>query len=248
MAKKGEKTANKPEKIKEPFRNKIFWALVYLLIITLLLIGGFLILREVILPPADYIPPEVTNSLVINTPSPTPTAAPEITPEPTPEPTPYVKLTPVMIYFDERQRQSVIWPVGLEDDGSIGTVNSAADCGWYEDGATPGDPGNAIIGGHIRWKGKLGTFSILHDMEVGEKVIIKMDNGELRYFYVISKNSYALSEFPSFVTDLDGDTRLTLITCLGDYGSDGRSQSRVVVVCEEDASQRQIPQDDAQLS
>lgn len=248
MAKKQEKTINKPEKIKEPFRNKIFWALVYLLIITLLLIGGFLILREVMLPPEDYIPPEETNSLVISTPSPTPTAAPAATPEPTPEPTPFVKLTPVMIYFDERQRQSEIRPVGLEDDGSIGTVDSATISGWYEDGASPGDPGNSIIGGHIRWKGKLGTFSILHDMEVGEKVIVKMDNGELRYFYVISKDSYALTEFPSFVTDLDGDTRLTLITCLGDYGSDGRSQSRVVVVCEENVSERFIPEEEAQLS
>lgn len=221
----------KEKKPKQPLRNRAFWALVYLTLTLLLVIGVTLIVRQHVLIPGEYTPPDL---LSLSAPTPTPTLPPDATPAPTPVPTPYVKVAPVRIYFDAHQLQADIEPVGLLDDTSIDTVPSATVAGWFDLGAPPGDPGNSIISGHVSWRGKKGTFSVLHDMVIGEQVTIEFENGAFRVFEVVSTNTYKVEDFPAFVTDFDGDTRLTLITCLGDYDrSQGMSLSRVVVECVE---------------
>lgn len=226
-------------KPKGHLRTKAFWVLVYTTLTLLLCIGVTLIVRQYVIIPGEYTPPD---SLILASRSPTPTLPPEATPLPTPEPTPYIKYAPIRIYFDAHKLQSDIQPVGLAEDNSIDTVPSATISGWYEGSSAPGDPGNAIIGGHVSWRGKRGTFSVLHDVKIGEQITIEFENGMVRYFEVISQNTYAVADFPSFVTDLDGDTRLTLITCLGDYDRTQRmSLSRVVVECVEKTELRREP-------
>jgi LPXTG-site transpeptidase (sortase) family protein len=232
---------NKQEKQKKPLRNNIFWVLVYVSLGLLLLIGVTLILREEVLITGPYTPP--TQSL----PADSPTLAPLAPPTPvgeTPDETPFIRVAPVMIYFDERERQCEIEPVGLAEDNTIGTVPSATIAGWFDMGASPGDPGNSIISGHVAWRGKKGTFSVLHDMKPGERVTIELKNGELRYFEVLSREEYKLVDFPYELIEIGGDTRLTLVTCLGDYDSSiGTSRTRVVVVCEELRALRRSPAD-----
>lgn len=70
-------------------------------------------------------------------------------------------------------------------------------------------------------------------MEIGEEVAIEYNDGSVRYFKVRSVDTYYLYELPPTVMGLGGDTRLTLITCLGDFNHDiGTSEHRVVVVCD----------------
>ncbi len=144
---------------------------------------------------------------------------------------------PVKIYFNDAEVSASIEPVGLTEDGAMDAVASATVAGWYEDGPSPGQYGNALIDGHVRWKGRIGTFSVLNDMQVGDEVVIEYEDGSFRYFYTQSVNVYLLEEFPPEVmaTDEGGEPRLTLITCLGDYDqSIGTSRSRVVVVLREE--------------
>lgn len=189
-----------------------------LICVALLIVGGALIFMDnVIVPPEPYAPP----------PSKTPSSGKEGS-EPT-EPT-----QPVKIYFTERELMCEIQPVGMEDTGEIGSIRSASIAAWYEDGAIPGQEGNAIINGHVRWKGKKGTFSILKDLANGEKVAIEFQDGSVKYFAVDTVDIYRLDDFPTDVLEPGGDARLTLITCLGDYNSTiGTSESRVVAVCYE---------------
>lgn len=232
MAKQKKEKTPKAQQPKGHARTRTFWVLVYVTLCLVMFIGVALILREYVIVPGSYTPPD---PMLLSGPTPSPTLPllPNETPPPTPSPTPYVRRIPVRIYFDDHQLQAEIKPVGLVGN-TIDTVPSATIAGWFDEGAPPGDPGNSIVSGHVRWKGKRGTFAILHDMVPGEQVTIEFADGSVRYFEAVSKNTYAVADFPSYVTDLDGDTRLTLITCLGDYDQDaGMSLSRVVVECVE---------------
>ncbi len=238
-----DKTENKEPK--EGFINKLkksraFWALMYILTGTLFLGGIFMILREYVLLPTPYEPPPAPTATVL--PAPTPTLAPSATPAPTPLPTPYIKKIPIRIYFTDLERKADIYPVGVAKDGSMDTLDSALDAAWYEFGPSPGEEGNALLNGHVRWKGSLGTFSILREMELKSEAVIEFDDGSFKYFEAVSHNVYLLDDIPPEVMDLEGESRLTLITCKGDFDRKlGTSRSRVVVVFKEKPGINEAP-------
>ena len=213
-------------------RSGIIWTLLYIVIGAVFLTGVYLILRQYVLFPENYVPPPTLTPTA--TVVPTPTLAPSATPLPTPSPTPYVQKIPVRIYFTDHKLQAEIKPVGVTENNEMGTLDSAQDSAWYQFGPSPGEPGNALLNGHVRWKGEKGTFSILKEMKTGEEVVIEFDDGTFKYFIVDTLNTYLLDEVPASVMDLKGESRMTLITCLGDYDQAlGTSRSRVVAVCKE---------------
>jgi len=232
MENKGEK----PDTGKKGLKNsKAFWIAVYVVIGAMLLGGVYMLVRQYVLIPTPYTPPPTPAPTIAATPA--PTLAPEETPAPAPSPTPYVKHAPVKIYFPDRKLEADIYPVGLTEEGAMGTLDSALDAAWYEGGPSPGEPGNAILNGHVHFKGVKGTFSILKSIHVGEPVVIRLDDGSYKYFTVALLETYPFDACPPMVMYLGGDSRMTLITCLGDYDRKlGTSRSRVVAVCLEDHS------------
>lgn len=200
----------------------------------LLIAGVLMLVMENVLFSGPYVaPPTPVPTATVN-PTPAPTLAPEVTPEPTPEPTPYIKPIPTHIYFMTAEVSCEILPVGLNEDGEMGTLDSASQAAWYEPGPAPGEPGNALINGHVRWKRKMGTFSVLLEAEVGDQVAIEFADGNYKYFTMTSVETYHYTEIPDSVMALDGESRVTLITCLGDYNNSlGMSESRVVAVLHE---------------
>ena len=166
-------------------------------------------------------------------PTPVPTPSPTPAPTPTPEPTPYVKPIPIRLYFDAYGVVSDVYPVGVQN-GNIGTVNSADDSAWFEPYAAPGEPGNAIISGHNSWRKKKGTFATLKEMALGDIVVVEFNVPEhfFRFFEITAIDNYNVDVFPQEIIEKDGESRLTLITCLGDYDrSRGMSLTRVVATC-----------------
>ncbi len=228
-----EDNRQQPEQHKKGLKqSKVFWAIIYVLIAALLLGGIYMVVREYIWIPGPYEAPPTPAPTVAATPA--PTLAPSDTPLPTPSPTPYVQKIPVRIYFTGYERQADIYPVGVTEDNAMDTLDSAKDAAWYQYGPSPGEPGNALLNGHVKWKGELGTFSILKEMKVGDEIVIEYEDGSFKYFEVTNLDTYLLDEIPSSVMDLSGESRTTLITCLGDYDTSiGTSRSRVVAVCKE---------------
>lgn len=203
--------------------------------------GVWLLVRQYVFIPDAYVAP------------PTPTAAPAPTPGPTaaavatPSPTPYVKKIPVTLHFTEREISCPIEPVGIVDDVDkkgnpildengepvkiMGTIDSEKVAAWLEEGPSPGEPGNAIINGHIRWKKVAGVFSVLSDMAPGEKMAVTYDDGSVTYFAVASVDVFTIDDWPAWVMEQSSDTRMTLITCHGEWNSSqGTSNERVIVV------------------
>lgn len=124
-------------------------------------------------------------------------------------------------------------PVGYNWRGEMATVRSPFRAGWLKYSGDPVTGGNVILAGHNRYSGKLGYFSVVKDkLQPGDQVIVKMQNGEYAYYIVESINQYHYQHVPWEVMQHDGESRLTLITCLGDFSSSaGTSMHRVVAVC-----------------
>ncbi len=208
--------------------NKRWVRVALYMIIAALFLGGLLItVRQNVLFQTDYEAPP--------TPAPTvaPTPAPTVEAVVTPSPTPYVKPVPTKIYFTDYEISAEVVPVGVTD-GAMETLDSAEDVAWLGSGVGPGEPGNALLNGHVTWKKKAGTFSILRDkLKAGDEIAFTYLDGSTRYFTVTTVETYLIDEFPPEYLDLDigGAPRVTMITCLGDWDQAlGTSRSRVVAV------------------
>ena len=226
-------------------RSRLLSNILMAVSIVLFLSGAYLIVRQYVYIPDSYVAP-ATPIPALPTPSalPTPTQTAEVTPSPTP----YIKKIPVTLHFTDREISCPIEPVGIVDDVDkkgrpildengepikiMGTINSAKVAAWLEDGPSPGELGNAIINGHIRWAKVAGVFSVLGDMTPGEEIAVTYDDGGVMYFAVDSVDIFTIDDWPEWVMEIESlDTRVTLITCHGEWNSaQGTSNERVVVV------------------
>jgi LPXTG-site transpeptidase (sortase) family protein len=140
---------------------------------------------------------------------------------------------PVGVYFEEHGISVKVIPVGVNANGEMATVPTHDIAGWYKYGSAPNEPGNCIIAGHNRYHGQKGLFSILHKgLKVGDHVWVTLESGDVVFYTVESITSYKYDAVPTEVMAQTWDTRLTLITCLGDYDHIlHMSRTRVVAVC-----------------
>jgi LPXTG-site transpeptidase (sortase) family protein len=104
---------------------------------------------------------------------------------------------------------------GLDSHRNMLTPNDFHDVAWYNLGPTPGQPGNALMNGHVDWWTGSAVFTRLSDLRPGDKVIVVQRDGTRLSFKVtslqiVTANARVASLFaPSPVA------KLTLITCTG---------------------------------
>jgi LPXTG-site transpeptidase (sortase) family protein len=104
---------------------------------------------------------------------------------------------------------------GLDSNRNMLTPNDFHDVAWYDLGPTPGEPGNALMNGHVDWWTGSAVFTRLSDLRPGDKVIVVQRDGTRVSFKVtglqiVTANARVASLFaPGPVA------RLTLITCFG---------------------------------
>lgn len=232
------------KKQKQPLT--LLWKLIYGGIAVVFVVGLVMVLRqEVLLPDLEFVAPTPPPPVETPIPAPTPTAAaePGVAPTPpadTPAPTPRMEI-PLVIFFERHKQQAEIIPVGIAEGNEIGSPDNAENAGWFYYGSSPGNPGNAIVNGHRSYGGKSGVFSVLKRLKQGDRVSVEFESGMLRFFEVDRVEEYRADLVPREYTTTGPDTptQLTLITCLGDFGVDGFSKSRVVAICYELTELRQ---------
>lgn len=231
-------TPNKRPKRERPhYETRRFRIVAYITIAMLLLIIAAIMLRQYMLlqqlrntpwPDIGPLPAHVLEVTI----NPEGSLSPDATLDP--NATPYIKPIPVRISFPRFDVVSDVYPVGETPEGNIDTVDSAEDSAWFEPYPAPGEPGNAIINGHVSFNGSRGSFAALKEMVIDDEVIVEFEDGAVKYFEVYRNETYLIEEFPEDYLEPDGEARLTLITCKGDYDrSIGTSRSRVVVLCRE---------------
>ena len=121
--------------------------------------------------------------------------------------------------------------VGVAPDGAMEIPTDVDEVGWYRFGPTPGDPGTAVLAGHVdsRTQGR-GAFFELQRLDVGDLVVVGVDGSESTW-EVVARRQYGKDVIPlDEVFTRGGPPRLALITCGGEFdGGAGRYLDNVVV-------------------
>ncbi len=106
--------------------------------------------------------------------------------------------------------------------------------GWFGEGAKPGAPGNAVMAGHVDSKTGPAIFYKLEDLDKGDKVIVKDNDGKALKFVVTGKEKYDRKNAPvDKIFDYSYGSKLNLITWTGNFNRDeGTHEERLVVYTE----------------
>jgi hypothetical protein len=125
--------------------------------------------------------------------------------------------------------------LGREPDGTIGVPTGPHEwdmAGWYAGGTRPGDPGSAVMLGHVDSKRDgPAVFFRLRELRRGDEIRVVRADGSTVRFAVDRTQQYPKSRFPTddvyYPTLTPG---LRLVTCGGSFDATaGHYRSNVIV-------------------
>lgn len=115
--------------------------------------------------------------------------------------------------------------------GELDPPTDFAHVGWFAGGPVPGDPGPAVIAGHVDSRSGPAVFFKLRDLRPGDAVTVRRSDGRIVAFAVDSVQRYPKDAFPtSSVYGPAPGSALRLITCGGSFDAAKRSYRDNIVV------------------
>ena len=139
---------------------------------------------------------------------------------------------PVHISIPAIQVTADVTQLGLNKDRTVEVPEDPDDAGWYRNGPMPGEPGSAVILGHVDSKVGPAVFYRLKSLHPGDQIAVRLDSRSVAHFEVTRVAQYAIEDFPRqkvYAGKLDRPA-LNLVTCGGKYDrAAGGYQSNVVV-------------------
>jgi sortase (surface protein transpeptidase) len=142
-----------------------------------------------------------------------------------------VVATPVRVVIPDLGIDGPVIPAGVNSDSELDVPPDARTLVWYRHGPSPGEPGSAVIAGHLNWRGVNGLFAKLDETPVGALITIVYDDGSERSFTV---STVELLPKPAVAVNgvfaRDGERLLRLVTCGGEFEKAVRSYRSNVVV------------------
>jgi len=125
---------------------------------------------------------------------------------------------PVLVEVPSIGASGPVRPGGVDDTGGLEIPGDAKELVWWRYGPTPGEPGSAVIAGHLDWKHELGVFNRLADTNPGDMVTVTYASGRTQAFVI---DTVELVDKPAVAVNdtfrRDGDPVLRLVTCGGDF-------------------------------
>lgn len=103
--------------------------------------------------------------------------------------------------------------------------------GVFAQGAVPGDPGPAVIAGHVDSQTGPGVFYHLEEIEIGAIISVSLSDGQQILFRSVEVAQYPKTAFPT--AEVYGPTpgrELRLITCGGSFDRSRLSYRENIVV------------------
>jgi sortase family protein len=125
-------------------------------------------------------------------------------------------------------------PLGLDAHRALEVPERFDVAGWWSGGYRPGEPGPAVIAGHVDSKTGPAIFYRLGKLRRGDAVVVQRRDGSSVRFTVRNVGHYAKAAFPTrAVYGPTGRPALRLITCSGDFDrSTGHYVDNTVVFAE----------------
>jgi LPXTG-site transpeptidase (sortase) family protein len=122
--------------------------------------------------------------------------------------------------------------LGLNADQTVQVppVDTPLQAGWFTSAPKPGEPGPAVVLGHVNG-GRAGIFARLHELAAGDEVLIRRTDGTTARFTVNRVEQVPKTDFPTEeVYDNTANPELRLITCGGAFDNNARSYRDNVIV------------------
>ncbi|GAA3633614.1 class F sortase [Lentzea roselyniae] len=129
--------------------------------------------------------------------------------------------------------KSSLVPLGLNPDETIEVppVEQPMQAGWYKLARTPGEPGPAVLLGHVDGNKQPGIFFRLKELAEGDEVEVSRKDGTTAKFRVRRTEQIAKNSFPTEAVYGETDEpELRLITCGGSYDQSARSYRDNIIV------------------
>ena len=127
--------------------------------------------------------------------------------------------------------RSTLVDLHLDGQGALEAPTDYGTAGWFVDGPQPGQPGPAVVAGHVDSKDGPAVFYRLADMAVGDEVIVSRQDADPARFAVTRVEQYPKDAFPTAAVygPVPGP-ELRLITCGGTFDRRAGSYRDNVVV------------------
>jgi Sortase domain len=159
-------------------------------------------------------------------------AAPAATPQQIAAADRALTLPPTAVRIPAIGVESSLIPVGLRPDGTLDVpdVHRPEQAAWFTGAPTPGEPGPAVIVGHVNGDGRPGVFADLAKLGKGDR--IEVDRADTAaVFEVTAVEQHPKSSFPTARVYRDTTAaELRLITCGGAFDPAARSYESNVIV------------------
>jgi sortase (surface protein transpeptidase) len=121
--------------------------------------------------------------------------------------------------------------LGRAPDGTVEVPDRWEVAGWYAPGPRPGDPGSAVILGHVDSKRGPAVFFRLRELRPGDEIEVTRADGSVVRFIVQRTGQYDKQRFPT--DDVYYPTlrsTLRLVTCGGQFDDTaGHYRSNIIV-------------------
>jgi sortase (surface protein transpeptidase) len=88
---------------------------------------------------------------------------------------------------------------------------------WYQPGVAPGDPGDALIDGHLDWWTGPAVFWHLANLHPGDQVNVVRADGSQLTFTVDSTITYPWNARTDGLVTNTGTPSISLVTCSGTW-------------------------------
>jgi hypothetical protein len=138
---------------------------------------------------------------------------------------------PVRLQVPSVGVDTALTSIDLDTAGALVPPSDNTLAGWYGAGPAPGDPGPAVLTGHVDGVGGPAVFFRLRDVAVGDPVLVGRADGTTVRFTVTRVVRYAKGAFPTAeVYGPTPDPQLRLITCGGVFDRAAGSYRDNVVI------------------
>jgi sortase A len=138
---------------------------------------------------------------------------------------------PARIKINRLNIDAPVEALGLTKSGDMAAPENATGVGWYKFGPRPGDPGSAVMAGHLDTTSDKAVFWNLKDLNAGDTISVSDESGKIKIFKVVDKKVYDTFNAPlEEVFGPSSAPHLNLITCAGKWLEDKHSYSQRLVV------------------
>ena len=131
---------------------------------------------------------------------------------------------PVIIRIPSIEVEAPIVGLGLREDGAIEVPERTEETGWWRGGPEPGEPGPAVILGHVDSRVGPAVFYRLRELAPGDEIHIDREDGTTVTYVVEASQRHGKDVFPTdAVYGATEKPTLRLVTCGGEFDYDVRS-------------------------